>query len=1693
MTIRSIRNRRSERGNVFFTLFGAVAIVGVLGAGIMATMRGPLSTMVNVNRRTQAEADMAIAAKLILLEAADDLTHNGDCDGDTFVEPMEFLDANPAPTGGGQIPAAIGSTKVDAWGTPYGYCAWDPGDIIDDVGNLTADPDACDNDGDTNYNRLPGTDDTSDNYMVIAIVSAGADQEFETTCAGGASPGISKTAGSDDFWVTHTYATAIAATGGLWSLKANEPGVATINKDIEAQGATFTGPVDMSAAASMFLPNETVATTCNSANIGIVRVNTTTDPDTLEVCDDATDGAPGGPYTWQNVALGAAGVSLWQQNAGDLDEIYYDTDNVGIGIADPTEALDVDGNVKVTEDLMLATGSAILWGATGAHLTEGTSILELGYGASEIDIATGGIAITGNTTITGSGATDATNAFVVSNSTPTSIFVVENDGEVGIGVADPNDKLDVAGSIDATDHYKLDGVNFLTDNAISGVTLIGKGAGTGVTGAGTNNTIIGSGAGATLTTGKNNILIGSHDVTAIDVPLLGTNNYLNIGNLIFGDLANGRVGIGTDTLDDALEVAGAIDATGNINSDASIIAATNITATTGNIVATAGNIEGGDILARGTVHADIYELDGLTNDFSDIPDCDDANDKVIWTPGTGWDCATDLQGGSGGAGQNLEEVLTVGDDAGGLDAVDFGGIAIGSGTLSTGGTQDLVLDVTGAAGADFFCDASGNNCFTASTIASGGTSKLSTITAADANNSINNGAWNQVWNWQLTGAETGFAFGETAASTGGAGDQFILAARTLAASTATPFMITNLGAANSFLVNDETGDADATPFVISATGNVGIGDPSPAAPLTVGTGDLFQVSATGHITMANSIGTEIRFTGANAANIGAETNLYLLSGSTGAGAIYFGSNNVNAQMALVGGEVGINDSTPDDGSGGGGQNLLLDVNGATGSTYFCDENGLNCFTAASVAGTGLWERNGTVIRIRAPGVYATDDFVFGAAQLDDIVGTDDDNRMFFDKSKGAFRAGAALGTQWDAANIGNYSTALGINTIASGNYSTAMGASTTASGHVSTTMGTGNYASGDYSMAFGVHASVGSSVVPDGSGNGSAAFGLIDSGVTVTVPPIVSGIQSMGIFMGDQDAVNVSASNLMALLGGRMVIDPDDTSAANTNVSTGVQQLELDVQGDIGAVNFCDEAGNNCFTPASVATNRALSAITAAAAGNSINNADHAQVWNWLLTTADKDAFTFTENTASTATGHSSILKAATLATSTATPLRVTNLGAGDSFVVNDETGDADTSPFVINAAGNVGIGTAAPETKLHVAGGDLFVIEDNGSGPRDLYVGEASNNWKIGLRVNSGNGDNSLSLFSSDGSINIVPSAGTHVRHDLSGTGDFIVNTDQFYVDTSTGNVGIGMTAPASRFVVASPTAEVIGAAATITANSCGTVKQVSATANRTTNTTDTFTTPTASYNGCCMDVVNIDTVDTITLDANARFLTGPGTDLNLGPNQAVRVCSDGTSWYQAASITSVASGGNIPLSGLTAAIADNSINSGDWNQTWNWQLAGAETGLTVGENVASTGGTIGASGNQFIMKASTLATSTATPLIVTNLGTANSFRVNDATGDTDTTPFVVDEAGEVGIGTATPGVQLQIHQPTGAFPKMRLTAADVTTAVTRARPQSAMSLQRIQSARSATAWTAAEYTPAACSSRVSPAAVLTTTTRCT
>ena len=116
--------------------------------------------------------------------------------------------------------------------------------------------------------------------------------------------------------------------------------------------------------------------------------------------------------------------------------------------------------------------------------------------------------------------------------------------------------------------------------------------------------------------------------------------------------------------------------------------------------------------------------------------------------------------------------------------------------------------------------------------------------------------------------------------------------------------------------------------------------------------------------------------------------------------------------------------------------------------------------------------NGTSSETRhnALTLYKNGDFILNRDVLPQNGESVDDNLLFFDKSKAAFRVGELFNsTDWSPDNIGFGSFASGSNTKASGDYSTAMGYYTTASGDYSTAMG--GTASGDYSTAMGGTAS----------------------------------------------------------------------------------------------------------------------------------------------------------------------------------------------------------------------------------------------------------------------------------------------------------------------------------------------------------------------------------------------------------------------------------------------------------------------------------------------------------------------------------------------------------------------------------------------------------------------------------------------
>ena len=95
-------------------------------------------------------------------------------------------------------------------------------------------------------------------------------------------------------------------------------------------------------------------------------------------------------------------------------------------------------------------------------------------------------------------------------------------------------------------------------------------------------------------------------------------------------------------------------------------------------------------------------------------------------------------------------------------------------------------------------------------------------------------------------------------------------------------------------------------------------------------------------------------------------------------------------------------------------------------------------------------------------------------------------RLMWIPSRSAFRVGTTTGTftTWDAATIGLFSTATGLNTQANGTISTAIGQYTEASGNVSTAMGRLTTAIGFCSTAMGSYTTA--------SGNYSTAMGFFN-------------------------------------------------------------------------------------------------------------------------------------------------------------------------------------------------------------------------------------------------------------------------------------------------------------------------------------------------------------------------------------------------------------------------------------------------------------------------------------------------------------------------------------------------------------------------------------------------------------------------
>lgn len=239
-----------NRGNIFALLFAAVALVGVVSVLGMQTITGPISTATRATQKNMIETHLMTNARLVIMNAGAQ-AGGGDVDGDGIIEPIEYVPNGTAGctitlTGGGCLPSSLGAALTDPFGSPYGYCVWDHGAVNN--GHVDGNPVAP--------FRLRGTNDPT--RPVIALISAGPDRAFQTTCNafdGVGQDGPVKPVGSDDYVFTYTYNEALASSGGLWTVKLADPQTAEIAKDLEVKdsGGNVTVSVDRSTGIGDFL------------------------------------------------------------------------------------------------------------------------------------------------------------------------------------------------------------------------------------------------------------------------------------------------------------------------------------------------------------------------------------------------------------------------------------------------------------------------------------------------------------------------------------------------------------------------------------------------------------------------------------------------------------------------------------------------------------------------------------------------------------------------------------------------------------------------------------------------------------------------------------------------------------------------------------------------------------------------------------------------------------------------------------------------------------------------------------------------------------------------------------------------------------------------------------------------------------------------------------------------------------------------------------------------------------------------------------------------------------------------------------------------------------------------------------------------------------------------------------------------
>lgn len=400
------------------------------------------------------------------------------------------------------------------------------------------------------------------------------------------------------------------------------------------------------------------------------------------------------------------------------------------------------------------------------------------------------------------------------------------------------------------------------------------------------------------------------------------------------------------------------------------------------------------------------------------------------------------------------------------------------------------------------------------------------------------------------------------------------------------------------------------------------------------------------------------------------------------------------------------------------------------------------------------------------------------------------------------------------------------------------------------------------------------------------------------------------------------------------------------------------------------------------------------------------------------------------------------------------------------------SNPLILQSSGgNVGIGTTVPTATLEVTGQVKITGGSPGSGKylKSDAAGLAS--WDTipaSGEVNTASdvGAGGVEVFKQKTGVNLefrsINSASTKVSTVLDSTNNE-VDIDVVEANLSVANMGgilplskggTGTNLTASAGGILYSTASGVGISTVGTANKVLVSGAASAPLWSTVNYPTTAPINSLIYASSANTMDDLAPVNSAVLTTNASgvptwqtFATARNSILPAQTSMGGKfLTTDGTnaSWADIVATS-------MPLSDLTAATAAATINNGLHAQTWNWNSLLTTTGLTINSTSLTSGtlvsisdtGTAGLATGEALKVSTTNAASSSTPLYVSNGGGGDSFRVDD-TAATDTTPFIIDEDGNVGIGTTTTSRKLYVNgnaQMTGLYTTTLTATAAITS----------------------------------------------------